>query len=171
MDVRVILEKNVYGNPVINNPTIKKLQAAGVLLIFSDPMRYTFTHAKFWIIDDDYVISTGNWTKSFFEKNREYFYRGNDPITREALEQVFLSDQNRLAFVDPRAIPEHLVLSPVDSREKITHFLTSAQKSIVVFVQSFDDPGLFALLESLKTQKGIDIKICTADNDQDTKNR
>ncbi len=169
VDVRVLLEKNVYGNPIINNATIKKLRDAGVPLVFSDPLRYTFTHAKFWIIDDSYVISTGNFTKSFFEKNREYMYRGTDPLTRSFLEQIFLADTASLAFRDTKSIPSHMVLSPVDSREKIANLIQSTEEDIVVFVQSLDDPVILRLLADRKSA-GKKVIICTADNGLDEKN-
>gem|GEM_PF-2045825 len=59
---------------------------------YTDNNRYVFTHAKFWLIDEDYYISTGNWTRSFFTKNREYIYRGSDESTRKFLEKIFQVD-------------------------------------------------------------------------------
>lgn len=59
---------------------------------YTDNDRYVFTHAKFWIIDDVYFISTGNWTKSFFSKNREYIYSDSDATTRKFLEKIFEKD-------------------------------------------------------------------------------
>jgi hypothetical protein len=60
--------------------------------VYADNNRYVFTHAKFWIIDDTYSISTGNWTASFFDKNREYIYHGKDRGTLTFLEQIFIAD-------------------------------------------------------------------------------
>lgn len=74
VDVRVLLEPNVYGTPTINQTVAKRLREANITITYSDAERYTFTHAKFWIVDDVYYISTGNWTKSSFSKNREYIY-------------------------------------------------------------------------------------------------
>jgi hypothetical protein len=62
-------------------PIAKKLSNAGIKVVYADNHRYSFTHAKFWIIDDTYSISTGNWTASFFTKNREYIYTDTDRAT------------------------------------------------------------------------------------------
>jgi phosphatidylserine/phosphatidylglycerophosphate/cardiolipin synthase-like enzyme len=58
VDVQVLLEGNVYGSPTINRDTTKKLTDAGIPVYYSDPGRFTFTHAKFFIFDDTYIVST-----------------------------------------------------------------------------------------------------------------
>lgn len=123
IDVRVVLEGNVFGTPKINLSVAKKLKDASIQVVYADNHRYTFTHAKFWIIDDTYSISTGNWTASFFNKNREYIYTGNDLKTLSFLESIFEADLGHIAFKDPSLIPTHIVLSPVDSRTKIENLI------------------------------------------------
>lgn len=82
----------MFGTPKINIPVFRKLNEAGIPVVYTDNHRYSFTHAKFWIIDDAYSISTGNWTVSFFDKNREYIYHDSDANTLHFLEQIFLAD-------------------------------------------------------------------------------
>lgn len=74
-------------------------------------------------MDEDYYISTGNWTRSFFDKNREYIYHGNDVITKNFLEKVFLRDFEHQGFVQISDIPPQIVISPLNSREKIENFI------------------------------------------------
>lgn len=123
IDVRVVLEGNVFGTPKINVSVARKLKEAGIQLVYADNHRYTFTHAKFWIIDDTYSISTGNWTASFFNKNREYIYTGNDLRTLSFLETLFDADMQHLAFKDFSLIPDNIVISPLDSRHKIENLM------------------------------------------------
>ena len=78
VDVRVILEGNVYFTPRINDPTFEKLQTARIPVVFADNRRYTFTHAKFWIVDNEWCLSTGNWSYTTFTKNREFIYCSDD---------------------------------------------------------------------------------------------
>jgi hypothetical protein len=92
----VVLEGNVFGTPRINMPIAKKLKEAAIPVIYADNHRYSFTHAKFWIIDDSYSISTGNWTASFFTKNREYIYSDKDILTLAFLEQIFIADSTHM---------------------------------------------------------------------------
>lgn len=71
---------------------IDHIREMDIPLTFSDPQRYAFTHAKFWIIDATVCVSTGNWTRSFFIKNREFvFCTAHDQLV-EFLGEVFLSD-------------------------------------------------------------------------------
>lgn len=164
VDVRVVLEGNVFWTPKINASLFQKLKSAQIPVVYADNHRYTFTHAKFWIIDDLYFISTGNWTASFFTKNREYIYQDSDTYTRSFLEMIFLSDSDHLGFKDISKIPSHIVMSPLDSREKLTEFISSAKKNIILYVQTLDDPELLSHIEILHSQ-WVHVQICTADNE------
>lgn len=108
----MILEDLVYGNPWINRSVETFLRERGIPLTFTDHERYTFTHAKFWIIDDRYCVSTGNWTKSMFRKNREYIVCGDDPEMQGILVEIFDADFHHRAFVDMSHIPPYIALSP-----------------------------------------------------------
>ena len=164
VDVRVALEGNVFWTPKINASVFQKLKSAQVPVIYTDNHRYTFTHAKFWIIDNSYFISTGNWTASFFKKNREYIYHDSDRLTLWFLEMIFLSDFDHLWFKYLSKIPNHIVLSPLDSRDKLTTFILNSKKHLVLYVQTLDDAEILSHLEKLHTQ-WVQIQICTADNE------
>jgi phosphatidylserine/phosphatidylglycerophosphate/cardiolipin synthase-like enzyme len=71
--IRVILEPNPYGNPYINKKTFATLEKAGIPVVLADDKRYVFTHAKFMLVDDVYVVMTANMTHSAFVTNREFF--------------------------------------------------------------------------------------------------
>jgi phosphatidylserine/phosphatidylglycerophosphate/cardiolipin synthase-like enzyme len=96
VDVRVILEPNVYGTPRINSPTYKTLKSAGIDVAYADGYRYVFTHAKFFLLDDIFYISTGNLTYSSFTKNRDIIYRSTNSEILEFLSSIFLADQGHL---------------------------------------------------------------------------
>lgn len=73
VDVKVILEKDPYKLPGANRKSRDRLLNAGVD-VFSSRDAFAFVHAKFAVADGaDYVFATGNFTKSTFEKNREFF--------------------------------------------------------------------------------------------------
>lgn len=164
IDVRVVLEGNVFWTPKINIPVARKLKDAGIPIVYADNNRYSFTHAKFWIIDDSYSISTGNWTASFFTKNREYIYTGYDQWTLDFLETIFLADSSHMGYKNSQAIPPQIVMSPINARWKIEKFILSTDKKITLYVQTLDDDRILALLQGLYDQKK-DIEICTADNE------
>ena len=164
VDIQVVIEGNVYGTPKINNPIVKKLKEEWVPVIYADNNRYSFTHAKFWIIDDIYSISTGNWTASFFTKNREYIYSGKDRWTLLFLEEIFLSDVKHLGYKDTLKIPSQIVISPLNARERIEDLINSTQENIIFYVQTLDDEHILWLIQFLYDQKKK-VYICTADNE------
>jgi len=161
--VRVLLEGNVYGLPYGNQDTIDFLREKNIPVYFSDPNRYTFTHAKFWIIDDEYCISTGNWTRSSFDKNREYIFCAENTSTRSRLESIFLADTQGIAWTPSDPLSE-LVVSPIDARQKIISFLSGAKSDMIVYVQTLTDEGIIRALEDLHRQN-IPIQICTAESE------
>ncbi len=169
VDVRILLEWAVYGNPSINVTAWKFFKENNIPVKYTDNNRYTFTHAKFWIIDEQYFISTGNWTRSFFDKNREYIYTGWDQTTRNFLEKIFEKDYNHEGFVQLSDIPPHIVISPLNSRDKIENFIKETKKEIFVYVQSVTDEKILQELEKLH-KNGVKVSVCTAKNEWNQEN-
>lgn len=163
VDVRVLLERNVYSLPRVNIPVYSTLQEAWIPIKYTDSYRFTFTHAKFWIIDDRYFISTGNLTKSFFESNRDFIFHSSDISTLDFLSSLFLWDFSYLG-IDNSTIPNHIILSPVDSRSKIEYLLGRAQEEIILYTQTLTDKALIDLIEE-KYENWVKVHICTADNE------
>ncbi len=164
VDIRVVLEGNVFGTPRINMPVAKKLKEAGIWVIYADNHRYSFTHAKFWIIDDTYSISTGNWTASFYTKNREYIYTSTDIATMNFLENIFIADSTHMGYKDISQIPSHIVISPLNARIELEWLILSAHESLLLYVQTLDDDHIIELIGQL-IASGKKVEICTADND------
>ena len=164
VDVRVLLEGNVYQIPWINNQTKKKLESAGINVRYTENDLYRFTHTKFWITDQRYCISTGNFTYTSFQKNRDIILCEDDLSIIRFLEEIFLADQEKRKpyFSDP--IPKNLAIAPENMRNRLTGYIQNAKKSIIVYVQSLTDPELLELLES-RYQAGVDIRVCVAQND------
>ncbi len=164
VDVQIVLEGNVFGTPRINTPVAKKLKETNISVVYADNHRYSFTHAKFWIIDDTYSISTGNWTASFFTKNREYIYTGTDSVTLRFLENIFTADSSHMGYKDISLVPSHIVMSPLNARTRLEQLILSPKKSILFYVQTLDDEYILWLIASL-VSAGKKVEICTADNE------
>lgn len=81
----------------------------------------------------------------------------------EYLMLIFQRDFDSLGTQDILETPPALVLSPINSRTKLKNLFLEAKKSIVVYVQNFQDPELLDILDQKK--KNIDTQICTADNE------
>lgn len=92
VDVRLVLEGNVVGQPTINRKPAAALQKAGAKIAWSDPTRFTYTHAKYLLADDAWWIGTGNFSHSTFTGNREFFTTSRQSSVLAALEATFLAD-------------------------------------------------------------------------------
>ena len=160
VDVRVILEWNVYGSPEINRTFYERLLMEWVPVRYANNHFFTFTHAKFWIIDDSFYISTGNFSYSAFATNRELiiFWKNVSIVTD--LSAIFTSDTAD-RFFRSQTTP-WLLVSPISMRSGITTLLQSATSSIFLYVQSFTDKDLIELLRK-KSEEGIRITVCIAD--------
>ncbi len=132
--VRVILEKNVFGGTGINAKTFKTLETAGISVTYDNSKLYNFVHTKLLIIDDTYIITTGNLSYSSFVYNREFYVIGTDGADLQTLENIFSAD------FEGREISEsttNLVISPINSRKKIETLLESAHKDIFLYAENF----------------------------------
>lgn len=163
VDVRVILEWNVYGTPRINFSTFEKLQSKDIPVVYADNYRYAFTHAKFFLIDQRYFISTWNFTQSLMKSNRDIIFSDTNHEILVFLESLFLLDFQH-KNIGNLTIPSNIVLSPNQSREKIEKLLLGAKRSVKIYAQSLSDPYLLEILKS-QQEKGIWIEICTAKNE------
>lgn len=168
VDIRVILEGNVYGIPTINKKIFTALQNEDIPVVYADNYRYTFTHAKFFLIDGRYFISTGNWTASFFTKNRDAIFTDTNKKIRAFLEQLFLADFEHRAFLDTSSIPNGLIISSMNAREQIETIIRSTKKDVIFYIQTLHDSKLMNTIEKLHSN-GISVKVCVADNEENRK--
>lgn len=159
VDVRVVLEANPYMTPYVNNTAVNILKKWNISYVFSDNDRFNFNHAKFLLIDGIYFISTGNFTKTYFEQNRDFLLRGKNSEIYSALKNIFLADFSHTSVYFQEKIPIGLVISPINTRESIEYLLQNARTEIRIFVQSLTDEHLLQLLAQ-KKKEGIPISIC-----------
>ena len=92
VDVRLLFEGNVVGQPTINRKAASALQKAGAKVAWSDASRFSYTHAKYLVVDDTWWIGTGNFSHSTFTKNREFFVTSKNSAILETLTATFLAD-------------------------------------------------------------------------------
>lgn len=141
VDVRIILEKNPYLAPRLNDSVFNELKELGINIVWSDSSDYALNHTKLMIIDDEVVISTGNVSYSTFAYNKDFFIITDDQTIRENMLFLFEND-----FTGEKTSPyeDNLVLSPVYSRAKFQKLFQSADSSIQMYFQYFQDDKLAA---------------------------
>lgn len=139
IDVRVIMEKNVYKAPFLNNNRYKDLESAWVNVVWSDPDDYSLNHTKMLIVDNEVIISTGNYSYSSFAYNREFFVQIWDPDFVKMLTQIYLADFAWDIYTD---YDKRLIMSPLLTRHKFSHMVANAKESIKIYSQTFSDDTL-----------------------------
>ena len=120
---------------------------------------YNFVHTKLLLIDDNYIITTGNLSSVSFMKNREFSVMGKNIEDLHILEKIYLAD-----FIGQEVFESsnNLVISPLNSRKKIETLLLSAKKDIFLYAENFADERILEIL-SQKTAHNIPVVICMAD--------
>lgn len=126
--------------------------------VFSSKDAFAFVHAKYAVADGArYVFATGNFTKSTFQKNREYFVFGEDFASAEFFRSVFAADFRGSPYVGK--IPDRFYLAPVDARKKALAFVRSAKKSIFVLAPSVSDEEFVTALADA-ARNGVNVRVC-----------
>ena len=166
VDTRVILEGNVYSTPRINDDTYSLLQDVWVPVVFSDNVKYAFTHAKYWIIDDAYCISSWNFTTSSFQKNRDIIVCDTSLQILDILTTIFQADEKKQRPVFPWTLHSNIAISPINMRKRLREAILGTKTSIYIFVQSVSDRELLDLLEE-KYRSWVIVKLCRAANNGD----
>ncbi len=159
VEVKVIMEKNVYKAPNLNKKTYDNFIKNDIDVVWASSTNFALTHTKMMIIDDEQIISTGNYSYSTFSKNREFFMFVKDEKLLKNLISIFKID---FEYKKEIIYDDNLVLSPYYTREKFDILLSSAKKSIKMYIQNFSDKKILDLL--IKKQKEwIDIEIIMPD--------
>lgn len=158
--VKAVLERDPYKLPGANRKSADRLRSAGAEVLAAQKDAFAFVHAKYAVVDGrEYVFSTGNYAKTTFAKNREFFVFGKDPATASFLREVFLADFRGSPFSFP--VPSRSYLAPSDARTKLLSFIGSARSSVTVFAPSLSDPELIRSL-SEAVSMGKRVRICLA---------
>lgn len=169
IDIKVILEKSPYLASNINNKTYEEFIDRWIEVVWSNPDNYTFNHSKIILIDSLSIISTWNLTYSTFTQNRDLFlFIKDENISKNLL----MNFNNDFAWKKESMFYENVIISPNNSRSKLTKLLEEADKKIIMYVPYFDDELLLEKIINLKQEKEIEITIIfakTAENEENTK--
>lgn len=169
VDVKVLLEKNPYLATNINNNAYEELKKKQVNISWSNTNNYALNHSKMIIIDDLVIISTGNFTYSSFTQNRDIFIFIEEKELVKNFLELFDYDFN---WIKKWVINKNIVLSPINSRDKITKLLESAENNIKMQIPYFSDNEIVDKIIEIKNKKDLDIKVIiptTAIEDENTK--
>jgi phosphatidylserine/phosphatidylglycerophosphate/cardiolipin synthase-like enzyme len=156
VDVRVILDGNTQRS--VNDKYRATLEAAGAKFEWSQP-QFTYMHAKTLIVDEqEVIVSTGNYGKSFMLKERNYVARITDPQDVGDLLALFEADWSGAT---PDLSCTRLLVSPVNSEARLVDLVKSATTSIVIESMQYDDRAFTAAVLERKAA-GVDVRVLLA---------
>ena len=113
-------------------------------------------HYKFMIVDRRVLyILTFNYTHLDIEHSRSFGLAIDDPEAVEEASRLFSADVRRQPYN-----PEHktFVVSPVNAREQLTHFIKGAKKQLLIYDPEISDRAMIRLLRD-QVRAGVEIRI------------
>jgi len=143
VEVKVILEKNVFQAPFLNKKIFETFQDAGISVSWNNAIPYLLNHTKLLIVDDTVFLSTGNYSHATFTQNREFFLKIWDAEIVKIFLEIFQSD---FAGKQKHIAHPNFILSPYSSRTIYETLITSATKSIHMYAYNFSDERIQSLL-------------------------
>jgi len=157
VDVRVMLDQSKADT---NGKYFDQLAAAGAQVKWSDPA-FTFTHSKYFVVDDRVaVLSTGNYSKSFsIDRERNFVAIDRDPADLRDLVDLFEADWAGSA---PAIDCTRLIISPINARERILDLIESAQTTLTIESMQFGDTEVREAVRA-RVLAGVDVRVMLAD--------
>lgn len=146
---QILLEEHPFGG---NNLNQKTKQLLGEMVSWASPY-FALTHQKSLVFDDTVVcILNMNLSKTAFTKNREYNICSENKDEVTEAQNIFYADKDRKDYSPAAA---NLLVSPVNSRAKLTAFINSAQSSLDIEMEVLTDDQMVSLLGN----KGFPVRI------------
>jgi phosphatidylserine/phosphatidylglycerophosphate/cardiolipin synthase-like enzyme len=154
--VQVILDQTQKS---FDDQAYADLMAAGAEVKWSNP-KFTYTHAKTIVVDEaTSVISTGNFDAEMIADERNYAMIDTDPQDVAELVTIFDADWNNQT---PNVSCTRLVVSPVNSQQRIVGLIDSATKTLDVESLEFGDTAVQAAVID-RMQAGIAVRVLLSD--------
>lgn len=150
----LIAHTNRGGEKELRKLELRLLETgASVHRTDDDLRRY---HNKIMIIDRKTLYVLGfNYTGIDIKKSRSFGVVTKKPqIVREAI-KLFEADASRLPYV---AGPKTFVVSPMNARERLTHFLSGARKQLMIYDPKLTDPTMIRILHQ-RVAAGVSVRI------------
>lgn len=156
VNVRIMLNPARRDGESENKETHKKLAAAGIEVIDSNP-EYDVTHEKSMVVDDTtaFVYSLNLDTKNLTETRDYAIVTSHSHEVAEIIE-CFEADWHRKPFKgDERS---HLIWCCGNGRERIAHFIDDAKDSIFLQNERYQDPVIIERLVRA-ARRGVKVHI------------
>jgi cardiolipin synthase len=137
VNVRIMLNPARRDGESENKDTHKKLVAAGIKVLDSNP-EYDVTHEKSMVVDDTTAfVKSLNWETKNITETRDYAIVTTHAHEVAEIIQCFEADWHRKSFVGDEK--SHLIWCCGNGRERIAKFIDEAKDSIFVQNERYQD--------------------------------
>jgi cardiolipin synthase A/B len=113
-------------------------------------------HYKFMIVDRRVLyVLTFNYTHLDIEHSRSFGLMIDDPEVVEEASRLFYADVRRQPY---KPELKSFVVSPLNAREQLSHFIKSAEKQLLIYDPEVSDRAMIRLLRD-RARQGVEIRI------------
>jgi cardiolipin synthase len=113
-------------------------------------------HYKFMIVDRRVLyLFTFNYTHLDIEHSRSFGLIVDDPEAVEEAGKLFYADVRRQHY---RPELKSFVVSPINAREQLAHFIKGAEKQLLIYDPEVSDRAMIRLLRD-RARDGVEIRI------------
>ena len=156
--IRVLISSNARGWEKKNRKLLKDANEAGIWT--KEPAgdsKHARYHYKMMTVDDDEsFVFTFNPTRENLHYTRDFGVEIYNPTITAEINRLFDADWNDVSFNPDNHSP--LLVSPFNSRKKMTYLLESAKTSIDIADAKLEDPAIVRLLVD-KAREGIPVRV------------
>ncbi len=159
VDVQIILDSNSLAKEKPGGPS-QVLGAGGVTVIKSSS-QFSISHYKSFVVDGSMAyIMTMNLTR-IADRVRDVGYMTADAEAVAFVEELFKVDADNAAnnsMNSPTKIPANMVISPVNSKERLSSLIKSAKTDLKVVVENLSYTDLIQDMIDAKA-RGVDVQV------------
>jgi len=156
--IRVLIASSARGWEAKNQKLLKDAKKAGIATKepSGDKKRARY-HYKVMTVDESVaLIFTFNPTRENLHYTRDFGIELHDPGVASEINRLFDADWDDISFTPDPDSP--LLISPFNSRKKMTALLASAEKSIHIVDAKVEDPAIVKLLVE-KAKSGVEVRV------------
>jgi cardiolipin synthase len=155
VNVRILLDPK----PEVNASARQQLVQAGVSLR-DTPSRFTYSHSKVLVVDREVaVVMSANLNGYSFTTERNYAAVDRDPQDIADLVALFEADWTGAS---PDLSCTRLIVSPVNSRSRLTELINGATRSLDLAVMYISDSNVRNAIKA-RAQAGVPVRVLLAD--------
>jgi phosphatidylserine/phosphatidylglycerophosphate/cardiolipin synthase-like enzyme len=163
--VRVLLDPDHEGNS-----NVTPVLTAGGVNWKNAPSLYTFSHAKYLIVDKkQVVIMSGNWNVDAFINERNYGIVDRDPEDIADVQALFEQDwaiASGMTVSPPDMTCTRLIISPTNAKVRLLEHIKSAKSTLDLEVMYISETSVRSEVVAAKN-RGVTVRVLINDATDD----